>query len=169
MDLKEPLGVIVPNNLKSDELFLNNVTYNMFPDKETKIFKKNDYLVIWRSYFSKIDKVRKRKQAEFPLEALPWFIDTIENKFWGHKPDPNAQPGEVNEVTVINGEKIGINPMRHCCAENMFGYSFWNVSRKPYIGRIPPQEWQIPRQMLEDGLMDKLKQISTDLGLKDYS
>ncbi|WP_020408548.1 hypothetical protein [Hahella ganghwensis] len=169
MDItQKPLGLIDPNNLKADELFLADVHYEMFPDKEVKLFKKANHLVVWTSFTSLFTNNRRHNQDEFPLKSLPWFIDTIENKFWNHKPNPNSLPGEVNEVTNINGEKIGINPMRHCCAENLFGYSFWNKSRTPYIGRTPPQNWQIPRYMLEQGLMDELKRISTELGLKRY-
>ena len=87
-------------------------------------------------------------QDEFPFASIPWFIDTIENKFWKHQAGPNAQPGEVNATTVIDDEKMGINLMRHCCAENLFGYSFWNASRKNYVTDLTPQDWQIPRYML---------------------
>ncbi len=165
---EKPLGLIDPNSLKEDEKLLTNLHYEMFPDKEVKMFKKADYLVVWTSFTSLLTNNKRHNQQEFPLKALPWFIDTIESKFWNYKPDLSSLPGEVNEATVIGGETIGLNPMRHCCAENLSGYSFWNKSRAPYVGRNPPQVWQIPRYMLEQGLMDALKRISTKLGLKDY-
>lgn len=167
-DIKLPLGLIEPNFLKNDEAFLMNLHYEMIPNEEYKIFRKGKYFVIWNSYTSKLDKKFKKTQKEFPLQALPWFIDTIEDKFWNHQPDPNAQPGDVSESTLIDDEKVGVNPARHCCAENLFGYSFWNVSRKSYISKRAHQQWQIPKFMLEEGLLDKFKKISTDLGLKAY-
>lgn len=166
-NIKPPLGLVDPDNLKANELFLIDVLYEMFPDKKVKLFRKANFFVIWTSYISPFTKEVRYSQEEFPLASLLWFIDTIENKFWNHVPDPNALPGKVNEVTVIDDEKIGINPMRHCCAENLFGYSFWNKNRVPYIGRKPPQSWEIPKYMLEEGLLDQLKKISVNLGLKD--
>jgi len=140
----------------------------MFPDDEIKIFRSGQHLVLWSNYFCVFTKQRRSTQQEFPISALPWFIDTIEDKFWNHQPDLNALLGDVSESTVIDGEKIGINPSRNCCGENVFGYTFWNASRKEHIGDLAPQEWDIPRFMLEDGLLDELKKISTNLGLKRY-
>ncbi len=165
---KENLGLITFGGLKDDEKHLLDIEYEMFPDDDIKIFQKADHIVFWENSYSPIDRKRTSSQQEFPLAALPWFIDTIEDKFWNYKPDPNALPGEVNEVTVINDEKIGINPMRHCCAENITGYSFWNASRQSYISRRAHHDWQIPRYMLEGGLMAQLKKISTNLSLKFY-
>ena len=169
INTKLALGLIKPDNLKSDEQFLLDIKYDMFSDNIVKLFKKNQYIIVWENSYSPINKNRTSTQKEFPIETLSWFIDTIENKFWNNKPDLKAVPGEVSEVTVINGEKIGINPMRHCCAENIFGYSFWNASRKSYISKRAHHDWQVPRYMLEQGLLDQLKKIATDLGLKDYS
>ncbi|WP_020408553.1 hypothetical protein [Hahella ganghwensis] len=166
--MKIALGLITPDHLKADELFLIDIKYDMFPDDKVKLFKKGQYLALWESSYSPIHKKYTSAQKEYPLAALPWFIDTIENEFWNHKPDPDALPGKTNEVTVIKGEKLGINPMRNCCAEDLFGYSFWNASRKSYISRRARHDWYIPQYMLEQGLMDDLKRISTELGLKSY-
>ncbi|GAB1268984.1 hypothetical protein NBRC116493_22370 [Aurantivibrio infirmus] len=168
-DRLRPLDMIDPNLIRSVEEFLMDLHYPMFVDNKFKIFKSGNHLVIWSSFFSVFKKKQRSTQQEFPLTALPWFIDTIEDKFWNHKPDPNALPGDVSESTVIDGEKVGINPSRNCCAENIFGYTFWNASRVDHIGGLPPQEWAIPKFMLEEGLLDELKKISTNLGLKDYS
>ncbi len=167
-DIKAALGLIDPNSLKDDEFFLIDIEYDLFPDDVIKLFRKNNFIVVWENSYSPINKIRTSSQKEYPLAALPWFLDTIENKFWNHRPSPGSLPGEVNEVAIINGEKIGINPMRHCCAENVFGYSFWNTSRKSYISRRAHHDWQVPRYMLEQGLLEKLKEISTKLELKRY-
>lgn len=167
--IKQPLGIIKPNEHNSEEIFISNLKYEMFPDKEYKLFKKNNYFVIWRSFETPFSEGRQYDQTEFPLSSIPWFIDTIEKKFWSGKPSPDQLPGDVSESCILNDEKIGINPMKHCCAENLFGYRFWNVSREDYITELTPQNWQIPRFMLEEGLLDQLKKISTDLGLKVYN
>jgi hypothetical protein len=168
-NIKLSLGIVDPNETKSDESFLINILYEMFPEEETKFFTKGQYFVIWNSFIDPADNKKYVNQSEFPLQTLPWFIDTLEDKFWNHENDANSLPGDVSESTVIEGEKIGINPMRHCCAENLFGYSFWNSSRRSYLSKRSHHNWQIPRYMLEEGLLDKLKNISTQLGLKRYS
>ncbi len=163
------LGMIDPDKIKPGEIFLLDLNYKMWPDDTCKLFKKDNHLVVWKEFFNPFDKVKSISQKEFPLASLPWFIDTIEDKFWRHKPDLNMQPGDVSEKATIDDEEIGINPSRNCCAENLFGYSFWNASRKSYLSKTGIHDWQIPRYMLEEGLLDELKKISTNLGLKDYS
>ncbi|GAB1261893.1 hypothetical protein [Aurantivibrio plasticivorans] len=167
-DFKKAIPILTPGNLDNDEQQLLELDYEMFPDQDVKLFIKGQHLIVWTSYYSKMKKIRRSTQEEYPLEALPWFIDTIENDFWNYNSDPAVQPGDVSENTIVDGEKIGINPMKHCCAENLFGYSLWNASRKDHVTGLPPQDWQIPKYMLEDGLLDELKTISTKLGLKSY-
>lgn len=161
-NVKEPLDLISPELLKEDEQFLIDLNYEMFPQEEVKLFRKKEFLVIWKSYFSSGEK--RYDQNVFPLKALAWFVYTIEEMFWG-KHHISKQPGDISETIVINEEKIGIKPMKHCCAENLFGYSFWNASRVSYISELPPQEWHIPRYMLENGLLKKLKFISEELNI----
>lgn len=166
--IKKQLGVIDLTILKEGEEFLLDINYEMFPDKEIKIFKKDKHLVFWCDYYGLFSKRRRQTQEEYPLMALPWFIDTIENDFWSAKPQSTDKPGEVSSTICIDNETIGINPMRHCCAENLSGYSFWNKSRYDYITNTAPQEREIPKYMLKDGLLDEFKRISTELGLKAY-
>lgn len=168
-EIKKPLGIIDPNKLQYDEEFLLDIPYEMFEDKEIKLFKKNNHLVFLCDFYGIFSKERRQTQEEFPLKALPWFIDTIEEQFWNYKPNPTERPGDVSISIVIDGETIGINPMRHCCAENLPGYSFWNKNRLDHISNIAPQEREIPKYMLKNGLLDEFKRISTMLGLKKYS
>lgn len=165
-DIKVPLGIIDPNNLKKDERFLLDITYEMFPDKEVKLFLKEECLVFWCDYYCIFEKARAQTQEEFPLESLPWFVRVIEERFWRYKVRSTDRPGDVSESVIINGETIGINPVRHCCAENLPGYSFWNKSRKSYISNVTPQQRSIPKYMLENGLLDDLKRITLKLGMK---
>jgi len=168
-DNKKPLDIIDPNNLQDGEEFLLDIGYDMFEDKVTRLFKKDNYLVFWCDFYGVFSKKRRQTQETFPLMALPWFIDTIEEQFWNYKPKPTDKPGDVSNSIVIKGETVGINPMRHCCAENLPGYSFWNKNREDYITNIAPQEREIPKYMLKDGLLGEFKRISTALGLKKYT
>jgi len=164
----DSIDAIDPNHLGDDELYLLEVKYEMFPNQRTLLFKNKTHLVVWSDYLSKFSKKIEYSQKEFPLMSLPWFIDTLVNEFWNYETDLSRPPGDVSESALINEEKIGINPMRHCCAENLFGYSFWNKSRKNNVSGLAPQSWEIPSYMLENGLLDQLKELSTKLGLKSY-
>lgn len=166
--IKKPLGIIDPSNLQDDETFLLEIPYDMFEDKSIKLFSKKNHLVFWCDFYCIFDKKRSQTQEEFPLAALPWFIDTIEERFWNYKPRSTEKPGDVSEDITVDGETIGINPMRHCCAENLPGYSFWNRNRESYISNTTPQNRHIPKYMLKDWLLEDLKCISSELGLKTY-
>ena len=168
-NIKQPLTIINANNLQEDERFLFDIIYDMSKDETNKLFTKGNYLIFWCDFKSLFSNKRKQTQEEFPLKALPWFIDTIEQQYWNYKPKATDKPGDVSELFELDGETIGINPVRHCCAENLPGYSFWNKNRKSHISDTTPQQRYIPKFMLEEGLLDEFKRISTDLGLKDYS
>ncbi|WP_221076120.1 hypothetical protein [Agarivorans aestuarii] len=142
----------LPKNAK----ILFSIQYPMFPDKNNKVILLDDYVIIWTEYTSKLTKKRKTSQKEFPKDAIQWFVNTIENNYWGD----GGTKSSTSEEVVINNESIGISSMAHCCAENLPGYNFWNRSRKDHVSNLPPQEWDIPRYMLEEGLLEKLKCIS---------
>ena len=169
VDIKKSLDIINFDNLQNDELFLLDIPYEMFENDIIKLFKKNNHLVFWCDFYDIFDKCRMQTQEEFPLMALPWFIDTIEEQYWNYKPNKVRKPGDISESITIDGETIGISPMIHCCAENLPGYSFWNKNRKSHLSGITPQDTHIPKYMLKEWLLDDLKRISTELGLKSYT
>ena len=141
----------LPKNAK----VLFDVDYPMFPDQSSKVILLEDYLIFWTEFTSIIKPEKKVTQEEYPISAIPWFVKTIEENYWGDGGDKTT----TSEQTVINGETIGISSMRHCCAENLPGYNFWNKSRKDHITNLKPQEWDIPKYMLKEGLLDQLKGI----------
>ena len=139
-NIKKPLGIIKPDNLHDDERFLLNINFEISErDKTCKLFSKNKHFVFWNEHYNIFDKCLAQTQEEFPLMALPWFIDTIEERYWNYKPDGKETPGDVSEHVVIDGETVGINPMRHCCAENLPGYSFWNKNRHGRSKSLQPK------------------------------
>lgn len=159
--IAQPLGLIDPSNLKIDEKYLCKVDYEMFTDKDVKVYKKGDYLVVHTVYWSKIKKAWRCDQEEFPLAALPWIVDRFENGFFKPQDQGGASDFERSLRKEFNGELIGINAMAHCCAENLPGFNIWNANRASYISEIPPQQWDIPRDMLlEQGLLEKLKELA---------
>lgn len=158
-----PLGLIDPNKLSTDEKFLFSMNYEMFENKKVNVFKKRDYLVVHKKYWSKIKKMWRSDQEEFPLISLPWIVDCIENRFLKPREQGGLSDFDRSLSKEFEGELIGINAMAHCCAENLPGFNVWNANRKGYVSDIPPHEWDIPRYMLlEQGLLAKLKRLAND-------
>ena len=160
--IHKPLGLIDHNNLKSDEQILLTLNYEMFPDEKTLIIKKGHYLVISSDFFDKLNKKRRYTQSEYPLIALPWIIDRIENGFFKKPAEGGFSNFERSTTAEFDGETIGINAMIHCCAENLPGLNVWNGNRKDYLANMTPHEWDIPNTMLKGGLLDELKKIANE-------
>lgn len=158
--IHKPLGLIDHHNLKGDEQILLTLNYEMFPDKKKLIIKKDHYLVVSTDFYSKMDKKRRYTQSEYPLIALPWIIDRIENGFFKKPDEGGFSAFERSTIAEFDGETIGINAMVHCCAENLPGLNIWNGNRKDYLANMTPQEWDIPSTMLKNGLLYELKKIA---------
>lgn len=154
------LGLVEHNNLKSDEQILSTLHYEMFPDEKNFLIKKENYLVISTEFYSKMKKKKRLTQSEYPLTALPWIINQIENGFFKKKDEGGFSAFERSTTAEFDGETIGINAMVHCCAENLPGLNIWNGNRKSYISDKTPQRWDIPNYMLKDGLLEELKKIA---------
>lgn len=161
---KDALGLIDVNNLNADEKFLFSINYEMFPDKETKIYKKGNYLVVNSESWNPIKRIRVSNQCELPLKAISWIVDRFENGFLKPESQGGISDFERSLRKDFDDEIIGINAMAHCCAENMPGFNIWNASRKSYIAKSSVQQWDIPRQMLlEQGLLTRLKVLAEDI------
>lgn len=158
--IQPPLGLVDHKNLKADEEVLSTINYEMFPDKKTLLIKKENYLVISTDFYSKMEKKRRLTQSEYPLTALHWIINQIENGFFKKKDEGGFSNFERSTTAEFNEETIGINVMVHCCAENIPGLNIWNGNRKSYISDKTPQRWDIPNYMLKDGLLEELRKIA---------
>jgi hypothetical protein len=154
------LQLIETEKLKEDEELLFSINYEMYPKKEVNIFKKKKHLAVHRKSWNPLKKAWASDQMEIPLIALPWIIDCFENGFLKSHQDGGLSDFERSQQKEFNGELIGINAMMHCCAENLPGFNIWNGSRKSYIAISAEQQWDIPRYILIDGLLNQLKSIS---------
>ncbi|KGK02035.1 MULTISPECIES: hypothetical protein [Pseudoalteromonas] len=154
------LGLVDHNNLKTGEEILSTINYEMFPDEKNFLIKKENYLVISTEFYSKMKKKKRLTQSEYPLTALPWIINQIENGFFKKKDEGGFSAFERSTTAEFDGETIGINAMVHCCAENLPGLNIWNGNRKSYVSDKTPQRWDIPNYMLKDGLLEELKKIA---------
>lgn len=98
-------------------------------------------------------------QFELPIAALPWLIDTIENKFW-KKASEGGLSGDVLHVdNVVEGEDLRVRFSPNCGDEGVQGFTLENYSRTDRGQNW--QDMQTPYTLLrEDGLLDLLKDIS---------
>ncbi|MBP7546524.1 MAG: hypothetical protein KA754_01075 [Corallincola sp.] len=151
------------SHLKIDEREVCSLNYQMFPNKHNKIFIKGKHLAFHSCFLSPFKEQWRQTQSEYPLEALGWIIDSFVNKLWNESGAVDLMSESLSLEEVFDGERVGISPMVHCCAENIFGYNIWNASRKCHIAGLPPQNWHIPRYMLQDeGVIEQLQQINAD-------
>jgi hypothetical protein len=117
----ETMELIDFNSLKSGEVFLIPLKYEMFPDKKISLFKKGRYLVVHTVYWSKLDKCWKADQVELPFIGLTWIIEKLEGGFVTGN-SSGLTDFDRSVYDVFDGECLGINIMVNCCAENlMFG------------------------------------------------
>jgi hypothetical protein len=159
--IAQPLGLIEPNSLGDNEIFLFELRYEMFPDEKFYIYKKNLYFVILIISWNPLKKIWAGDQVELPFSSLLWIVDRFENGFFKPQDQGGVSDFERSLRKEFDGELIGINSMAHCCAENLPGFNIWNGSRKSYIARTTTQQWDIPRYMLlEQGLLAKLKDLA---------
>jgi hypothetical protein len=171
------MNFIDTNNLDEDLKPLGRVDYSANPGQHFFLFTKdNDFYILEKEPAKPMilpDRVIDTDepgynlgQFEMPLTALPWLIDTIENKFW-KKASEGGLPGDALKVdTVIAGEHLLIRFSPNCGAEGVKGFTLKNYSREgKYIDR---QEIQIPYSLLrEDGLLQKFKEVCKKYGIGD--
>ncbi|HCV05071.1 MAG TPA: hypothetical protein DG048_20760 [Pseudoalteromonas sp.] len=107
------------------------------------------------------------EQAEFQLEALPWIVQTIEEKFW-RLPSQGGLPNEVLHVDAcINGEELRIRHIPKCSDDGEKGLKLQNLSRPAVNGRGNSQSVLLPNKLLrESGLLQVLKSISSKSSLQ---
>ncbi|WP_432455739.1 MULTISPECIES: hypothetical protein [unclassified Agarivorans] len=154
--MMKKIPILDPLYLPKNSRVLFEIDYPMFENETHKLIQYEDYIVFWSKYKSLFTKENKISQIEFPFESIAWFTKTIENNYWGNEGDKSSN----SENRMFSGESIGISSMMHCCSENLPGYNFWNKSRVDHVSNRSPQSWLIPRYMLKEGLLEKLKRIS---------
>lgn len=94
---------------------------------------------------------------EFPKKALPWFIETIEQKFFKTEAEGGLKKGEFTDSKLFDDEKIVVSRWF-----GTPGYGLANFSRQnhSYQDIQKQQEFCFTDQMLFDnGLFNQLKQL----------
>ncbi|MGI1678133.1 MAG: hypothetical protein K6L75_05350 [Cellvibrionaceae bacterium] len=94
---------------------------------------------------------------EFPKQALPWFIKSIEEKFFKTEAEGGLKKGEFTYSEIFNDEKMVVKRMF-----GLPGYALSNFARQSYAYTTlkSPQCAEFTDQMLFDnGLFDQLKQL----------
>lgn len=94
---------------------------------------------------------------EFPKAGLPWFINTINQKFLKTEAEGGLQKGAFTDSEVINGEKLAIKRKF-----GVPGYGLMNFSRKGHgLLANSLQEASFTDIMLFDnGLFEQLSDIA---------
>jgi len=101
-------------------------------------------------------------QIRIPLRALPWLIDTIENKFW----KKTSEGGLANNVLHINemvaSEDLLLRFSPNCRAEGVQGFTLENYSHLPDHHLLNHQSIELPYSLLrEGGLLQSWKDIAS--------
>lgn len=165
------MKLIDTNNLSEDFKQVGKIYYQHNPGEYFILYVRGKVLYFLRKYPSTPMLVKgvlydtdepgyDLGQLELPINALPWLIDTIENKFW-KKASEGGLPGDTLHVDYIaENENLRIRFSPNCGTEGVQGVTLENYSRK---GRhVDWQEMQLPYSLLrEDGMLDLLKDIFT--------
>ena len=98
---------------------------NWYGEKTHRLYIIPGFLVI---HVSEVKNVPV-DQLVLPLEALPWLVDQIENKFW-REPWEGGLPRDVLHVQeAIAGEIIRLGRSNNAGAEILPGFTLRNLSR----------------------------------------
>lgn len=95
---------------------------------------------------------------EFPIKGLPWFITTLEQRFFKTEAEGGLPKGKFAHEEFVDGE--------HLCVSRMFGepgYGFRNYSRQDHVITTykNPQQTDFSDELLfKKGLFDELKKIA---------
>lgn len=104
-------------------------------------------------------------QTEFPIEAVSWIVDSIENKLWKSEQEGGLPSGTYHTKTDIRGETLKIRRSMNVGGPGQKGFSLQNMSR-PHKkdSSMDYQETHVTDLLLrEGGLLDILKGIAHSL------
>ena len=164
------MNFIDSNNLPNGFKQVGKVEYSYNPGEYFLLFTSGKTFYFLDKYPAKPMLVRGKliptrepgyslAQFELPINAIPWLIDTIENKFW-KKASEGGLPGDVLHVdNTIEDEDLRIRFSPNCGGEGVQGFTLENYSRSDR--GLNWQDIQLPYTLLrDDGMLDLLKDIS---------
>lgn len=102
---------------------------------------------------------------EFPINGLPWFIETLEQQFFKTEAEGGLPKGKFAYEEIIDDEKL--------CVSRMFGepgYGFRNYSRQDHVIKSyeSPQQADFSDELLfKKGLFDEFKKIASKIEAGD--
>lgn len=100
-------------------------------------------------------------QAEYPIQAIPWFIDAVENKIWTSSKEEGLFASQTSITNRIDGEHLKVCRDMNCGNKYQKGISWKNLSRTPANSSFGYQEKQLTdKVLLEGGLLYTFKNIT---------
>ena len=96
---------------------------------------------------------------EFPKEGLPWFVDTIEQKFFRREDEGGLPAGTLHLTEPVRGERLKVQRCFGLGGRNKreTGYQFITVDRREHTG-ISRSRSCTDRVLFEEGLFDWFKE-----------
>ena len=99
-------------------------------------------------------------QTEVSLGALPWIIDSIENKFWKAASQGGLSNSILHVNNLVENEDLLLRFTPNCGDEGEKGFTLENYARKPLRGSNNHQSIQLSNRLLCDsGLLELFKTI----------
>jgi hypothetical protein len=99
-------------------------------------------------------------QTEFPLKAVPWIVDAIENRLWRSADEGGLPSGVYHVAGIIEGEDLKVRRSMSVSGPGIKGFSLLNYSRHSvHFESVKYQETQVTDELLKNGLLDILKNL----------
>lgn len=99
-------------------------------------------------------------QFEMPLEAIRWFIDVIEQKFFKSPEEGGLPAHKISYKETVAGENLHVMRSANAGCPHS-GYTITNSSRRSHMDPDDPQEMSFSDPWLfQHGLMDYLKSLA---------
>ncbi|WDE03278.1 hypothetical protein SG34_017960 [Thalassomonas viridans] len=115
---------------------------------------------VWKvgNYLDEDEPGYSLEQFILPLNAIPWLVDVIENRFW-KKPGQGGAPVDVLHYGhIFNDEDLEVRFTPNCLKEFESGVTITNYSR-PH-GRLKFSRFAIPYYTLkEKRLLEAMKSV----------
>lgn len=124
---------------------------------------KNNQHLVWAKYYWRIPLQKTEpvlsggSVLEIPLKGLPWFVQTLEEKFFKHSSEGGLPAGEFGYAEIVEEEELSVS--------RMFGepgYCLHNFARTSHdpLDDAHQKAYFSDEWLFELGLLDQLKELS---------
>ncbi len=128
------------------------------PDNAKKTFYlliDEDYAILAMVGYSDYFKKWQHYQLEFPKQGLPWFVDTIEQKFFAHSNDGGLPASKFHVTEKFGEERLKVQRCFGLKNRRETGFDFTTVDRRD--PKISKAYAFTDEALFEQGLFDWFK------------